>query len=281
MALFWSFALFLKLPPATNRVTESDVRSRAASVVGGSAPAATAVFQVLEGLRPGGGGGSVVANLRLVGTFFEYAEIGTNSLRQAILESRGPEGGQAILSIGDTFGGWRLNVIERESVTMQNLESGVARVLALEWSPGQYGLSNTGINNQTGSGTEPATGQAPYGTLIASNHWVLNRQSLMGYYQELRDNPDRLLKVFDTLYPLRDEKNRITGYTVNIVGEPDFFAAMGLRQGDVVRKVNKRPMTNRRLAERFIADFVKDRANAFVLEVERDGTPEQLVYQIR
>jgi hypothetical protein len=40
-------------------------------------------------------------------------------------------------------------------------------------------------------------------------------------------------------------------------------------------------MTNRRRAEYFIKEFVKDRANAFVLDIERGGKPHKLIYQVR
>jgi hypothetical protein len=40
-------------------------------------------------------------------------------------------------------------------------------------------------------------------------------------------------------------------------------------------------MTSRTRAEYFIKEFIHDRANAFILEVERGGDPVKLIYQFR
>jgi type II secretory pathway component PulC len=81
--------------------------------------------------------------------------------------------------------------------------------------------------------------------------------------------------------PVRDEGNKITGYVVGIEGEREFFDAVGLRQGDIVRAVNSIPMTNRRRAEAFIDQFLKDQMNAVVLEVERSGQSTKQIYQMQ
>ena len=40
-------------------------------------------------------------------------------------------------------------------------------------------------------------------------------------------------------------------------------------------------MTNRRRAEFFIKEFVGDRVNAFVIELERGGTTNKFIYHVR
>ena len=116
---------------------------------------------------------------------------------------------------------------------------------------------------------------------IQENRWKFSRKPIMDYYQELLDEPDRMVAVFDTMKPVRDEQNKITGYVVGLEGEKDFFAAVGLQQGDIVRSVNSFPMTNRRRAEAFIDQFLKDQLNAVVLEVERGGKTVKQVYQLQ
>ena len=56
---------------------------------------------------------------------------------------------------------------------------------------------------------------------------------------------------------------------------------MGLRQGDVVRRVNSLHMTSQKRAEYFIGEFVKGGLGAVVLDIERDGRPEKLVYLVK
>jgi type II secretory pathway component PulC len=116
---------------------------------------------------------------------------------------------------------------------------------------------------------------------VQDNRWQFSRKPLLDYYQELLDEPDRMVAVFDTMKPVRDEKNKITGYVVGLEGEKDFFDAVGLQQGDIVRAVNSVPMTHRRRAESFIDQFLKDSLNAVVLEVERGGKVTKQVYQMR
>ena len=70
-------------------------------------------------------------------------------------------------------------------------------------------------------------------------------------------------------------------YVLDVEGEADFFRAVGLVQGDVVRRVNSMEMTNRNRAEYFIREFVVDRVNAFVIDIERDGEPTRLMYHVR
>ena len=113
------------------------------------------------------------------------------------------------------------------------------------------------------------------------NRWRFSRKPILDYYQELLDEPDRMVAVFDTMKPVRDERNKITGYVVGLEGEKDFFDAVGLRQGDIVRSVNSMPMTNRRRAEAFIDQFLKDQMSAVVLEVERDGKTTKQIYQMQ
>ena len=64
-------------------------------------------------------------------------------------------------------------------------------------------------------------------------------------------------------------------------GEPDFFKAVGLQNGDVIRKVNSMNMTSQRRAEYLMGEFFKNRLNAFVFDIERQGQPQKLIYLLR
>ena len=73
----------------------------------------------------------------------------------------------------------------------------------------------------------------------------------------------------------------IEGYKLGIEGERDFFDAMGLKEGDIVRQVNNVKMSNRKRAEFFVTQFVENEATAFALDVERAGITEKLTYAVR
>jgi len=120
---------------------------------------------------------------------------------------------------------------------------------------------------------------------VFPGRWEFRRDALLRYYSELRDRPERLLAVFDSLDPLYQDNDpstrTITGYTLNVKGEPQLFEAMGINPGDVVRAVNSMPMTNRRRAEAFIRSFVENEEDTFVFEIERNGEMTKQVYIIR
>jgi type II secretory pathway component PulC len=73
----------------------------------------------------------------------------------------------------------------------------------------------------------------------------------------------------------------IAGYRLDIEGEERFFKDVGMKPGDVVRKVNSMAMVSQSRAEFFIREFVKGNLGAVVLDIERQGQPEKLVYLIR
>jgi type II secretory pathway component PulC len=119
------------------------------------------------------------------------------------------------------------------------------------------------------------------GKRLGEFSWTFQRQNLVDYYKELLSDPARLVKVFDSMQPVRDELGKITGYKLKILGEREFFDAVGLKEGDVIREVNSMPMTSRKLSEYYIGEFIKGRANSFVLGIERGGKVQKHVYQIR
>lgn len=118
------------------------------------------------------------------------------------------------------------------------------------------------------------------GQRVSDNRWVLQRAELLKYYSELLTDTDRLARVFDSLKPVYKD-NRIAGYSLKVEGEAELFSAVGLQQNDIVRMVNKMPMISQSRAEYFIREFVNNRANGFVLDIERNGKPDQLIYLVR
>lgn len=222
--------------------------------------------------------GSLATRFRLAGTFVAYGAL-TEDTRKAILDDL-QAGLQRVVNENDSLDDVRVVKIYRDHVVLSH--EGREEALWL-------GFSGQGAK-------EPVSGQAPAddaaafsddsplpfeGKRVGEYRWVFNRESLLDYYTQLRDQPERLVAVFDSLEPLYEDDGVISGYRLNVRGEGDFFNAVGLRQGDVVRAVNTMKMTNRRRAEYFIREFIYDRANAFVLDVERDGAPMKLTYQTR
>ena len=217
---------------------------------------------------------SIKNRFRLAGTFFE---LGSTPKRKAILDDLSAKR-QILLAEGENISeNIRLVCILNDRALLE--ENGKQTELLLSFAdPVAAGLS---ANSETTGAEQPGSlASSRFGVQIETNRWVLSRQHIIDYYQEVFTDKVRLANIFASMKPLYDEE-KITGYVLDIEGERDFFQACGLHEGDVVRKVNSMPMTNRFRAEYFIKEFVEDRVNAFVLEVERGGSPARLIYMVR
>jgi len=217
---------------------------------------------------------SASARYRLAGTFSVETEEGNRRPRAILDDTVTSE--QKIVGEGDKVAEGCVVAIARDSVTLQTA-AGLTE-LKLEFSPGVAGVDAPSTNLAT---TAPGTTNRFGCVKVKDDRWQFSRQPLLDYYQELLDEPDRMVAIFDTMKPVRDDKNRITGYIVGIEGEREFFDAVGLSERDIVRQVNSVDMTSRRRAEFFIDEFLKNRMSAVVLEVERDGQRRKQVYQMK
>ncbi|MEI6563441.1 MAG: hypothetical protein WCO42_03930 [bacterium] len=185
---------------------------------------------------------------------------------------------QFVVAVGDRLDEVKVQAIFHDHVILQTTAG--TRDLWVEFASRLQSADTIAVaSNQTGGASN---GTNKFGCVkVQDNRWQFRRKPLLDYYQELLDEPDRMVAVFDTMKPVRDERNKITGYVVGLEGEKDFFDSIGLQQGDIVRSVNSLAMTNRRRAESFIDQFLKDRLSAVVLEVERGGVVTKQVYQMQ
>lgn len=212
---------------------------------------------------------------RLAGTFAVQTDNG-NRRQKAILDDT-VTGEQRLVGEGDPIADGSVISIGLDRVTLQTA-SGL-KELVLEFAGAPATVASTETNRADGSASVTSN---RFGCIqIAEGRWQFSRQPLLDYYQELLDEPDRMVAIFDTMKPVRDERNRITGYVVGVEGEKSFFEAVGLHEGDIVRQVNSVDMTSRRRAEFFIDEFLKNRMSAVVLEVEREGKRQKQVYQMK
>ena len=230
--------------------------------------------------RPSAGAGEE-GRYRLAGTFISFPSgSGQNEVRKAILDDAGAKS-QILVQQGDDLGTYVVEHIQRDMVTLRK-DSGKKVELRLSFTSG--GPAETekgpGILEPTSFEEMPALESSRFGKRIAENRWVLSRDALMGYYEELLDHPERMAALFSSMEDL-EEDSVLAGYQVNIKGEEDLFSAMGLKQGDIVREVNSIRMTSPRRSEYLIKEFVQGRLNAVVFDVEREGERQKLIELIR
>lgn len=227
--------------------------------------------------------GLLSRRFRLVGTVVAYSSRLTDE-RKAVLDEK-QKGGQRVVSEGETFDGVSVVRILRDRVVLRSgIQEETLMVKFDADSGGGAGASaSTGGVAQAaaGSGEGGASENRFGGRQVGENKWLFDRGPMLGYYSELMDNPERLVKVFDSFKPVYGPDRRVAGYRIAVEGEPDFFQAVGLREGDVVRSVNTMRMTSRRRAEFFIREFVDNRANSFSMDIERGGQTVNQSYEAK
>jgi type II secretory pathway component PulC len=226
--------------------------------------------------------GSLAKRFRLAGTFFA---IGINQQsRKAILDDLQKkeqllvtEGDLVEQASGAAGNETRVRSIMADRIILRT--GAVDEEIMLCFTGSRSNLQQTAYSVAQG-GKSPADIQNRFGKRVGEKRWVLKRSELLNYYGEVFNNTDRLAKIYDSLKPVY-QGNNIAGYTLIIEGEGEMFNALGLQQGDTIREVNSMPMTSQARAEYFLNEFVKNRVNGFVLDIERGGRKEKLIYMIR
>lgn len=246
-----------------------------------SADLDTINWSVFHGVRNqnASSAGSAAARFRVAGMFFTYADASCKGEPAAIIEDI-QEHEQVITTEGETIDDFQVVRIQRDSVVIGR--GGYEETLWLSFA-GRSGEQKAGTAQAaaTGGADATASGGLRFGKRVGEHSWVFSRDRLVEYYKELLDSPDRLVTVFDSLKPVYDANRSITGYRLEVEGEPEFFKSVGLKEGDTIRSVNSMQMTSRRRAEYLIREFSDNRLNAFLLDVERDGKPERFLYRVR
>jgi type II secretory pathway component PulC len=211
---------------------------------------------------------------RLAGVFRMLGGGGECAILDDLKEKR-----QLLLATGEEEEGLK---VEEVGVDYAVVSDG-ARRERLGISSGVSGGGGGGVSAVAVASGEPAViSTNRFGSRVGETRWEISRDAVMEYYQEMMDNPERLVGLFNALEPDYGENESIEGYRVNTErGEAKFFDEVGLRQGDVVRRVNSLHMTSQKRAEHFIGEFVKGNLGAVVLDIEREGRPEKLVYLIK
>ena len=214
---------------------------------------------------------------RLAGTFFTLGD-GTNDARRAILDDTKTKQ-QSIVGMGEQVDGWTVTEVGAESALL--VRGGERELLRLGFAGPKTAASVSVATNAVALDQgEKVLEESAFGKRVGDTRWVLSRAALLDYYQQLLDNPERVAALYVSLKP--DYKgDEVAGYRLNQEGEQDFFKAMGLQEGDVVRRVNSMNMTSQTRAEYFIGEFVKDRLGAVVIDIERSGTPQKMIYLMR
>ena len=237
------------------------------------------VFRSGAAPAPAAPAGQLAARYRLAGVFLILGDpdaVGAEH-RCAILDDV-QEQRQILAGEGEDVGSARVVRVAADHVVLSADGREETLVLTAGTLPGRDGAG------AGAAAAEPAKilETTRFGNRVGETRWEINKAAVLEYYREMMDNPERLAGLFNAMEPDRDVEGKVAGYRLNVArGEKDFYVQVGLRDGDVVRKVNSMRMTSQRRAEYFIGEFVQDRLGAVVIDVERDGQPQKLVYLVK
>jgi len=250
--------------------------------------------QAWSALQRGGGQaesatGPLATRFRLAGTFFAFPEPGQpmdQASRRAILDDL-REQKQHLLQEGDSIADVHVVGIFQDRMVLRS--GGREETLWLSFhsrdTEDKPELRQTGAAEATALRFEdmPALETNRFGKRIGENRWLLDRMALMDYYQEVMEDPERLTAALMAMQPVpdEDEDTGIGGFVLDMMGENELYEATGMQNGDVVRMVNSMPMVSGARAAYFIKEFVNERLSAVVLDIEREGQAEKLIYLIR
>ncbi|MCC5845130.1 MAG: hypothetical protein JJU05_12850 [Verrucomicrobia bacterium] len=198
----------------------------------------------------------------------------------------GETGRQHLVAVGEALGPFRVKEIGREYLTISKddrnwqLEmTGAVRVWA-----GRGGSSRR--NGEEGAMTwedMPALETTPFGKRVAHNQWVIQREAVHAYVRDLIEDPARAVKLYDSFReapPVGEDG--LAGFSIQKRGEHDFFRAMGLEDGMVIRAVNSMEMRSQARAEFMVRAFMRGELGAVILDIDQpDGEIGKNIYIIR
>ena len=240
--------------------------------------------------------GTLAGRYRLAGVFMvsvpdvgdgAQGSRGAEEVRYALLEDAKGGGGQVVAAEGEWFGGdeasgggaVRVVRVEQEFVRLSDGEREEMLFLARAAGSGRGG--GTGGGTDGGVAERTVLEKNRFGERTGEARWEFKRAELMKYAQEVLDDPQRVAGMYEGMAPDWDAEHKVAGYRLDTSkGEADFYAQVGLKDGDVVRRVNSIKMTSQRRSEFLLGEFLQGRLGTIVIDIERDGKAQKLVYLI-
>ena len=230
--------------------------------------------------------GPLAQRFRLAGTFFAYPgeDQSVKGSRQAIIDDLRTRR-QFLSREGDQIDNIEVVGIYRDRIVLRS--NGTEEELWLSFSHENGSGRQGGVAGATTARAPqrfedmPALETSRFGKRIADDRWIIQRDELLNYADEVLEDPERLLALFAAMEPELGDDDEITGFRLGMLGENVLYEAAGMLDGDVVRAVNSMPMTSPARARYFISEFMNGQISAIVLDIERDGEEQKLIHLIR
>jgi general secretion pathway protein C len=211
---------------------------------------------------PGGATGGVERTLRLEGVALHGTEA------RAVIEDTSTRR-QELYRVGDAVGDARVTAIGWDRVTL--IRRGREEVLELG-PPDAHPEAAGADSGEVAVATAPAPADARI-RRTGENAFVVDRRELAG----ATDNMSALVTQLRAVAEVRD--GRPAGFRLFQIRDGSLFARLGLRDGDVVRRVNGSPVADPTALLGFLQDL--ESKPRVALDIIRGETPRTLVYDLR
>ncbi|MGA0368545.1 MAG: hypothetical protein ACO3N7_03745 [Kiritimatiellia bacterium] len=229
-----------------------------------------------------------IENYALSGTFqtFEMREGSENEVAQvrsiALVDDL-REGKQRLLREGDRLGSFRVDRVSMDRVTLSRGEYQFELALSGQMASGANPVQTESTTPSAPQRFEdlPALEENRFGKKVAENQWVLKRQEVFNYAEEIMGNPLRATQLFRSFSQVAEAEGDEPGFRIQMKGEEAFFRDMGLGDGDVIRRVNSMEMKSQVRAEYLVREFMNSRMSAVVLDVENNGESRKQIFIVR
>lgn len=233
--------------------------------------------------------GPLARRFRLAGTFFAFTDSDaprSDEARRAILDDLSA-GRQHLVREGDRMGEVDVVAIKREYIVLRDDRGEERLYLSFQ----ELAMpATTRVEQEEAAATPfvplrfedmPTLEENRFGRRIADNRWIMSRDALIEYADEIQDEPERLTALLMAMQPDFDDADQIQGFVLEMLGEDLLYEAAGFQEGDIVRQVNSMPMTSPARAGYFIRELLQGNISALVFDIERDGRDQKLIYLVR
>lgn len=194
------------------------------------------------------------------------------------------EGRQRLVKEGDRLGSFLVQNIGLDQITLARQEQ--LFVLALSGEVASASMQESQERDLKTSPPVsfedmPALETNRFGKRIAENQWVIQREAVFNYAEEIMGNPYRAVQLYRSFSQVAENRGDEAGFQVQMKGEQDFLTAMGLGDGDIIRRVNSMDMESQVRAEYLVREFMNSRMSAVVLDVENNGESRKQIFIVR
>jgi len=193
-------------------------------------------------------------------------------------------GQQHIVYVGSTLGSFRIVEISKDSIRIAHETRQWTLTLSGQIATSMGGAASplAPLSREERFDRLPTLEETPYGKRVADSQWVISRAAIKGYAEEIIGSPIRATRLYGSFTQVAEEEGQTeSGYRLRMKGEQEFFSHMGLQDDDVIRRVNSMKMKNQGRAEYLVGEFMKDNMGLVVLDIEREGKEQKLIYLIR